>query len=359
MSSNTSLPLLRSLNQLLAPGRRYSPVEVVRHLGMIQAQDYLGALWAVGVRSDGADEAAVERALAERSIVRTWPARGTLHFVPAEDVRWMLDLLAVRVISGSTRRYDQLELVPSDFSKSRELLIKALQGGRQLTRGDAYEVLDQGGVSPAGQRGIHILGYLAMQGLICLGQRSGKQHTFVLLDEWVPSAPAVSKEEALFRLAVRYITGHGPATVKDFAWWSGLTQAAAKTGLESARGELLQQTIDGIDYWLPRSAEQNQSTLPVTLLPPFDEYLVGYTDRRAVLEMKNSLSINAGGGMLSSVILVRGKVAGTWKRTLKKKNVVIRPAWFTPPSKEDEIGFEEAAAHYAAFLGLQPEISRS
>lgn len=195
---------------------------MVAFFGAVHAQDYRGALWGVGQRVAGATEADVERALAERSIVRTWPMRGTLHFVAPDDVRWMLRLLAPRAIARAAGRHRQLGLDAATFAQSRDRLTAVLAGGNQLTRDAIYAELDRSGISTAGQRGIHILAQLAMEGVICFGARRSKQQTFALLDEWVPSSRMLEGDEALAELAARYFASHGPATLADFAWWSGL-----------------------------------------------------------------------------------------------------------------------------------------
>jgi hypothetical protein len=349
------IPQQRLVNQLIAGSAPRSPEEVVRWLGMVQAQDYLGALWAVGLRMDGAGttgEAEIEKALAERKIVRTWPARGTLHFVAAEDARWLLDLLGPRVAAGRAGRHRQLGLVESAFTRSRELVVRALQGGQQITRADLMRALDAGGVSTAGQRGIHIIGQLALEGLICFGPRQGKQHTFVLFDEWLPEARSLPREQALAELARRYFTSHGPASLQDFSWWSGLSKSAAREGIQLAGDDLIQQEFGGVTYWQIRA--ETPAALPgnkAWLLPAFDEYLVGYTDRSAVLDPAHRLAANAGGGILNPTIVYDGLVIGTWKRTLAKERVTIQPTWFRSPERRQLDEVQAAAQRYAAFVG--------
>jgi hypothetical protein len=353
----------RLVNQRIARPSAGRPEETVRALGMLQAQDYLGALWAVGLRTPNATERDIERALDEGRIVRTWPARGTLHFTAAEDVRWLLDLLARRVIQGAAGRYRQLGLDEADFSRSRDWVRLALQGGNRLTRPELYRGLEKAGVSTAGQRGIHILGRLAMEGLICFGPRHGKQHTFVLLEEWVPDGRSLPREQALPELARRYFNGHGPATVKDFAWWSGLTLTEARKALEQVKPELDEATYDGQAYWLVRGQSVPAKSSPAAplqtiahLLPGFDEYLVGYTNRDAVLDPGFTRAINAGGGMLNPVIVIDGQVVGTWKRSLSRQTVRVEPRWFMAPDAAQQGAYAEAVQAYAAFLGLQASI---
>jgi len=351
--SDATISRLRIFNQHIGPPTFDRPHEVVSHMGYIQAQDYLGSLWAVGLRMKVASESIIEQALADRSIVRTWPARNTLHYVAAEDVRWMLDLLAPHAMQQRLGRYRQLELEPKTFHLSGRLLLNSLKSNGQLTRSDCYQVLEHGGISTAGQRGIHILQHLALEKLICFGPRQGKQQTFVLFDDWVPETKPKTREEALSELTLRFFSSHGPATVKDFAWWTGLTTADAKVGLENVSSALVEERLDDKVYWMPPSNRTSQITpMHTVLLPPFDEYLVGYADRSAVLDPKHILSTNAGGGMLSAVIVIDGKVAGTWKRTLKKNSVEITPSWFTPPTEEETRSFSVAAQRYATFIGL-------
>jgi hypothetical protein len=200
---------LRLEAQRVSAPRFTRPEELVSWLGAVQAQDYLGALWAVGLRTEMAREADVERALAEGAIVRTWPMRGTLHFVAAADARWMVELLAPRRISGAASRFRQLGLDDATFTRAGRVLEKRLAAG-PLTRPRVYDALEQARISTAGQRGIHILWRLAHETRICFGPREGKQPTFVLFDAWLPDARRLPRDEALAELAVRYFRGHGP-----------------------------------------------------------------------------------------------------------------------------------------------------
>jgi len=184
------------------------PEQVVAWLGAVQAQDYLGALWAVGLRFNGATEREVERALEERTIVRTWPMRGTLHFVAATDARWMIELLAPRKVAAVLSRLRSFGIDEAVLKRARRILTTKLDGGRRLTRSAAYAVLEDAGIATTAQRGLHILWWLAQHCIICFGPREGKQQTFVLFDEWLPQTKALPRQEALATLAHRYFTGH-------------------------------------------------------------------------------------------------------------------------------------------------------
>jgi hypothetical protein len=347
----------RLINQQIATPTHKKPSDLVASLGAIQAQDYLGALWAIGLRLPRTTEAHVKQAIAERTIVRTWPMRGTLHFVAATDVRWMLELLAPRTIARSAGRCRRLELNATVFVRSEKLVIKALQHGATLTRDQMYEQLERSRISTAGQRGIHILWRLAQEGIICFGAHAGKQPTFVLLDEWVPKAKRLERDEALAELARRYFTSRGPATLQDFAWWSGLKVSDARAGVEMVSSRLAQETMGGKAYWMP----QNQRATPgasaeVNLLPSFDEYLLAYKDRNASLDPRDAPKIVPGeGGMFLPTVVRDGRVEGTWRRTFKKNTVVITTNFFRSPKTPKTRALADAAERYGHFLGVPLE----
>jgi hypothetical protein len=218
----------------------------------MQAQDYPGALWSIGLRTASATEAEVEHAIRERQIVRTWPMRGTLHFVAAPDVRWMLALLTPRILANASQRAVRLELDAKTLARCEKLVVRALAGGQIISRENLLARLERAKISTAGSRGYHILWRLAQQGVICFGPRNGKQHTFVLLDEWLPATKPVEREVGLAELARRYFTSHGPATLADFAGWAGLRAADARAGVDGAVSTLERVAMNNKVYWLPR-----------------------------------------------------------------------------------------------------------
>ena len=305
----------RLANQQITVREHKTPRDVVCALGAVQAQDYRGALWAVGLRSPGSSETDIERAVAEATIVRTWAMRGTLHLVAATDIRWILELLAPRIIAAGASRRRQLEIDEKTLASSRDLLIDALSHGRRLPRDEAMVLLESAGIRTGGQRGIHLLWHLSLEGLICQASPEGRQSTFALLGDWVPSARLMGREEALAELAVRYVGGHGPATFRDFVWWSGLTVADAKTGIELARGLLARETLGDKEYLvLPGTPPCREVSRSVFLLPGFDEYVLGYADRGVALDAVSAQRIVPGGnGIFRPTIVEDGRVVGTWK----------------------------------------------
>lgn len=330
------------------------PGDVVAWLGALQAQDYTGSLWTIGLRMATATESLIEQAVADRTIVRTWPMRGTLHFVAAQDVRWLLALLTPRRITQAARRHAQLALVETTFARSKEVFVKALQGGKQCTRDELYQALEQAGISTSGQRGYHLLVRSAQDGLICFGVPRAKEQTFALLDEWLPPTKTLAREEALAELTRRYFTSHGPATLQDLMRWAGITTADAKLGLAAAQPDLTKVTAAGHDYWLAHSQPPAANAGAASyLLPGFDEYLLGYADRSAMLDPTYAQRICPGGnGVFRPTVVIDGRVVGTWQRTLKRHRVGITLALFNPLTEAQHESLAKEAQRYGAFVGL-------
>ena len=336
------------------------PRDVVRLLGAVQAQDYAGSLWAVGMRMDRATEDVVEKEISRKAILRTWALRGTLHFVAAEDVNWILTLAAPHIIAGNARRYRELELDQKTLAAAESILVRALRDGRELTRRELAEALEAAGISTAGQRMVYMLQKASLDRLICFGTRRGREFTHRLLEEEASAAGTLERDRARAELARRYFTAHGPATLQDYTWWSGLPAADARQGLESAKGRLAQEIIDGDTYWGPpqtdpRGRPDQQNPGVAWLLPCFDEYIVGYTERSAILDSRHA--DRSGNGLLHPTIAVRGRIAGTWRRTIGKSEVVVSTRLFRPLSKTEARGLSAAVTRYADFLQLPGVLS--
>ncbi|MBC7991596.1 MAG: AlkZ family DNA glycosylase [Luteimonas sp.] len=336
-----------------------APADVVSWLVAVQAQDYLGSLWAVGLRMQEASEASVEQAIAERRIVRTWPMRGTLHLVGAADVRWLQRLLAPRVLAANAARIKRdYGLDESVFKRCRKVVEKTLRDGEPITRNALYQVLDAANIATANQRGIHITGQLAHERLICGGPREGRQPTFVLLDAWLPPTPVKSRDEALAELALRYIRSRGPATAQDFAWWSGLTVKDAQAAFASVHALVRQETIDGKVFWLAPEAElARKPRKSVHLLPPFDEYLVGYKDRSAAVDPAFNRQVIGINGLVGASIVIDGRIVGTWKRSLGPDRVDLAWTLFRDLTKTERSAVDVVVRRYGRFLGRTAKIA--
>lgn len=330
--------------------------QVVQWMGSVQAQEHSHARWAVGSRftADAAvTDAAVQQALASRKVVRSWVLRGTLHLAAAEDLRWLLALAAPALLTRTAAAYRQAGLDEAAFRKILPALRQCLEGGQQLTRVELFAALARRRIDTEGERGGRILYRAAQTGLICLGDPRGKQATYALLDEWLPPAPELPREEALKKLAQRYFSSHGPATLADFAWWSGLAAGEARTALETAAPGLAQALFEGGTVWWSRRTPALPAGAPtVQLLAGFDEYVLGYTDRQAVIDTAHAGKLMTPNGLFRPALLVGGRLAGTWQAEVKKGALSINTAPFAPLPRGSAGALRLAAERYATFTGL-------
>ncbi len=332
------------------------PAAVVGWLGAVQAQDYGMATWAVGQRLNGGSAAQVEQAFDDGAILRTHALRPTWHFVTPADIRWLLDLTAPRVRQQLSYYDRQLEVDAALLSRAYAIIGRALTDGRQLVRSELGAALQAEGIDTSdNQRLGHMLMHAELSGLICSGARRGKQQTYALLAERAPDAKILPREEALAELTRRYFRGHAPATLKDFAWWSGLTVADAKQGVELIAGELENVEIGGETYWF--ASDLPTAPPPVKriayLLPNYDEYVVGYTDRSPIYDPVHDQHLDARGNFLfNHTVVLDGQVVGIWRRTLKKAAVIVALQPFGALTPEQERAVTDAAQRFADFLGL-------
>ena len=349
--------LRRLASQRVASGRLPHAADVVRWLGALQAQDYNQALWAIGSRMQAGTAEKVERAIAERQIVRTWLMRGTIHFAPPEDVRDLLAVVAPRLAAGNARRRQQLALAEADIGRSAALLGEALSGDRRLSRPEVMALLEHNGIATAGGHGYHILWRLAQDGLICLGPMQGRQQTFVLLDDWAPRAGGNERGavDAVAALAGRFAASRGPVTAHDLARWAGITVADARRGLASAPG-LTTQEIAGAEHWLAADAAVEVpagARRRTYLLAGFDEFMLGYKDRDGVLEPEHAGKVVPGAnGVFRPIIVTGGRIVGTWARSATSRSlaITVQPFAGTGAKLAAQVGPE--ANRYRTFLGL-------
>ena len=345
------------------PGGRLADVAgVVTWLGAMQAQDLASGLWSFGVRLPRFTLDEVTAALERREAVRTWPMRGTVHFVPPRDVHWMLDLMGSRALAGAAKRRAFLGLSEEVADRAVEVLGAALAGGGRLTRAQCTALLADHGIGTAGQLGYHLLWYASQRGVLCIAPNIGAEQTFVLLDEWVPDPCRPDREEALATIALRYFRSHGPSTRQDFAGWTGLTAADARRGIAGAGDQLAMVRVDGTEMYLNPAALDNlpppaSRTGQVLVLPGFDEYLLGYKDRSLMLAEEHQQAIIPGGnGVFQATVVRDGMVIGTWKRTISKTRVQITVQPLVPLRKTDRIRIDKAFEEYARFIQRPPDV---
>jgi len=326
----------------------------------MQGQDLPGAKWSVGLRAPGSTLADVDAALASGEVIRSWPMRGTLHLVAGEDIGWMLELTAARTLQSLTSRHRELDIDPSAIDHARDVSTELLQGGHQATRAELFQALESAAISTAGQRGVHLLGALHQQQHLCLGPMRDNDQLVVLLNEWVKEPKSYAdRDEALGEFVRRYFLSHGPATIRDFTWWTKLPVKDAKVGLAIARDHLAELVVDTTSYFmspdLPDRAPQR-----VHALPGFDEFLLGYQDRSAALNPDYApLIVPGNNGMFQSTIVVRGRIVGTWRRKRTTAGLTVTPVLFESVSAQDLSGFRAATVDYGKFLDIPVIVAES
>jgi hypothetical protein len=340
---------LRMRAQGLAGSPAGDVAGAVRRAAGLQAQDTVAARLAVRARSGGLDEAAVVRAgNTDRTVVRSWLMRGTLHMVPSEDLRWLTALLGPSVLSGGRRRRDQLGLTDAVCARAMAELPEVLAAG-PLSRADLVARLIERGVAidPAGQAPAHLVVYAAASGLICRGPDLDGEPAYALVDDWLGAVPAKQPAEPMGELARRYLAAFGPAGAADFAHWAGIGLGPARRAIMSIAGELVEVTLDGEPAWVTSLSTVDGTGPAVRLLPAFDTYLLGYRSRATYLAERYARRIYAGGGWLHPAVVVDGRVAGTWRQERRTDGLVVTVETFGRQPR----GFAEVLAREVADLG--------
>lgn len=345
-----NIPIRRLQSQQLDCSGFKKPEEITAWFGGIQAQDYPGAKWAIAGRLKNYTDANIESTLSEKKFVRTWAMRGTLHFVTASDIRWILELLAPRIIARNARRYKELEIDEETLKRSNAIIKNALQDGQRLNRRELVTILQENGISTEGQRTPYMLQRASLDGLICQGgMHSNNNPIFILMDE-LPKTKTLTRDKALVELARRYFTSHGPATIQDFTWWSGLLRNDAKAGLEAVKSQLESETIGDKTYWYMESKLKHSSPR-VHLLPSFDEYIVGYKDRSVSLEKIHSKNKGIE-NIMYPTIAIDGQIVGTWKRKFNKNEVIVELKPLIALNAGESNILDEAVHHFGEFLEM-------
>jgi hypothetical protein len=344
----------RIVNQRLTRSEFSRPADVVGWLGAVQAQDYPAARWAVGQRVKGLTDADVEQAFDAGAILRTHILRPTWHFVAANDIRWMLALSGPRVNAINASYYGTLEIDQTIAARSRRVLERALGGGKHLTRAELGVAFARGGIPATGARLAHLMMRAELDAVVCSGGRRERQFTYALLDERAPRATVLTRDEAIAELARRYFTSHGPATLRDYVWWSGLTVRDARGGLESIKSALCQEEFGGRTYWSGRSKSSGRSgSSAAYLLPNFDELLVAYRDREPVVGSRLSGTGPRGSDVFVNSLVIRGRLAGSWRKTVRPDSLHLHISPYGRLTAEDKRALAAAAARYGRFLGIR------
>jgi hypothetical protein len=329
--------------------------DLVSWMGAMQAQDYPMAKWAIGIRLKEATNKTIEIAIEKGEIIRTHVLRPTWHFVAPKDISWMLELTAPHIRASIRSRQKELGLTEKILKKTNKIIENALSDGKHLTRGELVSRLVEGKADITDQRVIHILLVAELDGLICSGATKDKKTTYGLLAARVPAVPALNRDEALAALADRYFTSHGPATIQDFTWWSGLPAGDARKALEMVKTNFLGEKLETQTFWVRDSLPTPKKSSPsVYLLPAYDEYVISYKDRTACLPLEHQSKTISTNGIFRPSVVINGQVLGTWKRTVRKNEMVVETEFFVKGSKLKSTltkKIQGAAARIQAFFG--------
>lgn len=356
---NSDLVSQRLRNQRLTRSTFRDPADVVTWLGAVQSQDYPGAKWGVGLRTPGLTSEAFDRAFDEGRILRTHILRPTWHFVPRADIRWMLSLSAPRVHAAIGSYFRRLELDRKTIEQSQAVFARALRGMKALTRAELSDALSGAGIAARGQRLAAIVFHAELDALICSGPLRGKQFTYMLLDERAPDAITLDRDAALAELTLRFFRSHGPATIRDFVWWSGLTTKEAKEGLDAIRKSVVQEKLGDLTCWMvPSRATAPPGEGSVYLLPNYDEYLIAYKDRGHVQGLPTTADAPRGFDIYAHLLVVDGKFAGTWRRQEKGNAVRISTTPFRPLKRVHTRALAAQAERLGVFMGVPVTIDR-
>jgi len=346
---NKNFTAIRLVNHQLSGTEYTTPRQIVAYFGMMQAQDFNSAKLDIGVRLSECTEKQIHEAFDNGEILRTHVLRPTWHFVTPENIRWMLRLSANRILQSMKSRDRDLGLNEEVYTKCYRIIEKSFEKEDNITREGLANILYDAGIKLNSSQMNHIVTGAEANGIICSGVLCGKTQTYALLEKRVPAAKPLTKEESLVKLARIYFTGHGPAALHDFVWWSGLSVGEARQGLESVQAEFISEMIDGQRYWMPDINFQPASAgNALHLLPAFDEYIVGYKDRTAVLASEVHRKAVSSNGVFRPVVVKNGRVIGLWKKAASgKKIITLSP--FEPIDDATQQLIDTAAKRLQAF----------
>ena len=339
-------------NQHLSRKEFSNPTDIVSHLGAVQSQEYIGAKWAIGQRLIGATNKSLDDAFNNGEILRTHMMRPTWHFVTPKDIKWIITLTAPRVKRIMEYYNRQLELDITLFTKSNLILSKNMSG-KSMTRAEIEELLSKNGIKAHGQRLGHIVSWAELDGVICSGPMNGKKHTYALVAERAPDAISLSREESLKELAKRYFQSHGPATLKDFVWWSGLLTNDAKIGLSLLGKSIESEVLGEKTYWFFRSAIPKMPK-DVYLLPTYDENTIAYTERDLFYDNSNeNIMGRPGNAQFLNAVMHEGKVIAAWRRSFTKKEAIVGLHPFQKFTNSQTHELQKTADKYGKFFNLK------
>lgn len=348
----SDVPKLRLISQHIGIRSFKTAQEIVERMGGMQAQDFEMAEWALGVRLQDSTEKLIKSAIDNGEIIRIHLMRPTWHFVSSSDIYWMLELTAPQIKSALRYRNKELELNEKILGKCNKIIETALLSGGNLTREELVGVLNKNKIKTENNRASHIFLNAELDGLMCSGRIKNGKQTYALLNKRVPEVKTLKRDDAIGKLAVKYFLSRGPASLEDFVWWSGLPVKDARKGLEMVKHRLAALEINSKKYWLPDSFEEPASHKNhVYILPAFDEFILSYKDRGAIIDMNNRKNAVSNNGVFRPVILVNGKISGVWKRKKKNGEIIIETELFDKGKKLPETSIKKLFGYYGRFIG--------
>ena len=357
--THSDISTIRAYNQQLNQSQFSTAKELVGYMGAMQAQDFPMARWAVGLRLAEATDKTIEAAYNNGEIIRTHVMRPTWHFVSPADIYWMIELTAPRIKPLLKSGDLKLELTPKLLNKCYQLIENELSSNGSITRGDLKQLFENAKINTDENRLSHIMMNAELDSLVCSGPLKNTKLTFALLSERVPHKQTLSKDESLAELAKRYFSSHGPATIQDFVWWSGLSVSDAKKSIEINKNILISETIENEVYWFSNlsSLQTNQSV--VHFLPAFDEILISYRNRNAIINTSHNKKAISDNGIFRPIIVVNGHVAGIWRRATKKNRIEIEISLFFQHDNEIISLIEYEVSNYVKFINMPAQLTWS
>lgn len=320
-----------------------SPEETVRWFGVMQAQEYPAAKWAIGQRSRNGTDHTVENLYASGAILRTHLVRPTWHFVHRDDVRWVLEATRARVHQVNGTYYRKFGVDGEPYAKSLKLFGKALRGGNELSRRELAEVLKAAGLEASGLHLGYILMRAELDAVIISGTVGGKAPTYALFDDRVPASTTA---DPLAELTRRYFTSRGPATLKDFVRWSSLTVAQAKQGLGRLGSEVDSLQTGGRTYYLTGGQSRRGSGKGrIDLVQGYDEYVMSYSESKDVLQLGDPGGIDL--NIYLHAVLLDGRAIGHWKF----RELAVEAALYRPLTKADKALMDAAVDRFGKYFG--------
>jgi hypothetical protein len=326
--------------------------EAFLRMGAFQSQELGVAGWSIAQRLKGIDRDAVMRAYDDGSILRTHALRPTWHFVSPADIRWIQALTGPRVRAASVPRHRQLEIDAKLLVRTTKLIAAGLSGGNAMTRTEIAALLKRARIDAGGARLAYIVMSAELDAVICSGPMKGKQLTYALVDDRVPAARKLDRDDALAELTRRYFTSRGPATLKDFTWWSSLTLTDARRGVEIAGAGLAHETIDGRQYFFASARSLRPKSPRFDLVQGYDELVVSYTQSRDVLTGGHMpYGLRQGRPLYLHFILLDGRLIGHWKPRYEKGGLVVEAWFYRRLTRPESIALDEAAARFGRYAG--------